>query len=84
MATKRTTELKAMAVDALLNELKELSSELKQMNFDHSVKGIQNPLQIRSLRKEIARVNTELRARELSEMSDEAIAKRSRIRLRRK
>lgn len=84
MATKRTTELKALDQDALKNELKELSAELSSMRFDHSVKGLQNPLALKSLRKEIARINTEIRAREIGEMSEAQIAGRSKIRLRRK
>ncbi len=84
MATKRTTELQAMDQDTLLNELNELNEELKKMKFDHAVRGIQNPLQIRSMRKEIARVNTELRAREVKAMGEEELAKRSKIRERRR
>ncbi len=84
MATKRTTELKALDQDALLNEVNELGEELKKMQFDHAVRGIQNPLQLRGMRREIAKVNTEIRARELAAMSDIQLANRSKIRERRR
>ncbi len=84
MATKRTTELKAMDLDALHNEQNELSEELSKMKFDHAVKGIQDPLSIRKMRKEIAKVNTELRARQVADLTTEQQAKRSKIRERRR
>jgi large subunit ribosomal protein L29 len=84
MATKRTTELKAMDLDALQNEQNELSEELSKMKFDHAVKGIQDPLSIRKMRREIAKVNTELRARQVAELTPEQHAKRSKIRERRR
>ena len=84
MATKRTTELKAMDSEALLNELNELNDEMSKMRFDHAVRGIQDPLAIRRMRREIAKVNTEIRAREIQEMSDDQIANRSKIRERRR
>lgn len=84
MASKRTTELQALDQDAILNELYELTEELKKMQFDHAVRGIQNPLQLRGMRREIAKVNTEIRSRELAAMSDVQLAKRSKIRERRR
>lgn len=84
MASKRTIELKNLSVEDLKNEVIQLSSELSKLKFDHAVSGIANPLQIPGLRKEIARLHTEVRARELADMSPELLAKRNRIIERRK
>lgn len=84
MATKRTTELKNMEISELQTKISELTEELGKMKFDHAVKGLSNPLVIRSQRKEIARLKTEERQRELEAMSSEELAGRSKIRARRK
>ena len=54
------------------------------MRFDHAIKGLDNPLSIRDVRKDIARLNTELRRRELAKADEMEIAGRDRIRLRRR
>ncbi|MBK9150562.1 MAG: 50S ribosomal protein L29 [Saprospiraceae bacterium] len=84
MATKKTIELKGLAVDALNEELKIASQDLNRMKFDHAAKGLENPDQIKGLKKDIARLKTEIRAREIASMTKEELAKRSKIRLRRK
>jgi large subunit ribosomal protein L29 len=84
MATKKFIELQGMASDALTSELTQVQSDLNRMKFDHQSRGIENPNQIGALRKEVARFKTELRSREIKELSPEALAKRSKMRLRRK
>ena len=84
MATKRTTELKNMEIADIQTKISELTEELGKMKFDHAVKGLANPLLIRSQRKEIARLMTEVRQREIGTMSSEDLAGRSKIRARRK
>ncbi len=84
MATKRYIELKGLAVEAIQEELQTAQSDLNRMSFDHKSKGLADPGQISLLRKEIARMRTELRAREIGEMTPEQLAKRSKIRARRK
>jgi large subunit ribosomal protein L29 len=84
MATKKFIELQGMTVESLTEELKLANADLNRMQFDHASKGLENPLVLNTLRKDIARLNTELRSRELKAMSTEQLAKRSKIRLRRK
>lgn len=84
MASKTTTELKGMSVEQLQNQAAELESGISKMKFDYAVRGLQNPMEIRRTRKEIARLYTELRDRELSQASDVELAKRSKLRLRRR
>lgn len=84
MATKRTVELKGLSVEQLQNEVTEFEGQLKSLRFDHATRGIQNPLQLREAKRELARIKTELRSRELEAGGEDLAAKRSRIRLRRR
>lgn len=83
MATKKYLELQKLNDADLANELSEAKVEYNKMKFDHAISGLENPLMLRSLRRDIARLNTEVRNRSLNAMSDEQIAKRSKIRKRR-
>ena len=52
--------------DVELNgKLKELKSELFNLRFRHASGQLENPLSIRTCKRDIAKVNTEIRAREL-------------------
>ena len=84
MATKNYTELQGFSLEELQNELSETKSQYQKLKFDHHIRGLENPLRLREARKVIARISTEIRRREISEMSPEQIAKRDRIRNRRK
>ena len=84
MASNKSLEYKDFSVEDLKNELINKENEYKQLCFDHAVTGLENPLSLRELRRDIARINTEIRNRELAEMSEEEVAGRSKIRFRRK
>lgn len=52
--------------DQALNEkIAEQEVQLKKLHFSHAVNPIENPLAIRTLRREIARIKTEQRKRAL-------------------
>jgi large subunit ribosomal protein L29 len=84
MANKKSLEYKDFSNEDLKNELVNKENEYKNLRFDHAVTGLENPLLLRELRKEIARLNTEIRSREMAEMTAEDLANRSKIRRRRK
>lgn len=84
MATKKFIELQDMADADLANELKETKVQLNKLKLDHAVKGIENPLLIREVRRDVARIQTEVRRREFSALGDAAVAGRSKIRHRRR
>lgn len=84
MPTKKSIELHEFSDADLLNELKETEAQFQKMRFDHAIKGLDNPMTIREVRRDIARLNTEIRRRELGVLGDEAVAQRDRIRQRRK
>jgi large subunit ribosomal protein L29 len=70
--------------DQLGTELQTREREYQQMKFDHAAKGIANPMELRDLRRDIARIHTEVRKRELAAMTPEQVAMRSKIRARRR
>lgn len=84
MATKKYLELQDFSDADLKSELEATEVQFQKLKFDHAVKGLDNPLTIREVRRDIARLQTEIRRRELATMSEEQLAKRSRIRNRRR
>lgn len=56
-------ELKNLSVEDLNGKLNEAKTELQQKRFAHTVSPIANPMEIRNLRREVARLNTELASR---------------------
>lgn len=84
MATKKFLELKEFSQEELLNELKETQVQYQKITFDHAIKGLDNPMVIREVRRDIARLKGEVRRREMESMTPEQIGKRTKIRERRK
>ncbi|MBK7382535.1 MAG: 50S ribosomal protein L29 [Flavobacteriales bacterium] len=63
---KKGLELKDLNVQELQDKLKEERTALTKVRFSHTVSPVENPMQLRSKRKEVARILTELRKRELT------------------
>jgi large subunit ribosomal protein L29 len=80
---EKSKNLQEISEEALLSELTVLESDLRKMGVEQSVRGIADNSQFKKMRKEIARVYTELRKRDLAEYSAEDLEMRSRIRERR-
>lgn len=57
-------EITKLSVEDLKGQLSNLSEQLEKMKLTHSVAPLENPMQIRHMRKTIARLNTELTKRE--------------------
>ena len=53
-------EVKELSVDELNEKLLSFQKELSDLKMTHSISPIENPMQIKNLRKTIARINTEL------------------------
>jgi large subunit ribosomal protein L29 len=58
-------DIKQMTTEELLEKGRETKVQLKKMEFNHAISAIENPLQIKAVRRDIARLLTELRSREL-------------------
>ncbi|MBE7081685.1 MAG: 50S ribosomal protein L29 [Clostridiales bacterium] len=61
----RTKELHELTVDELNVKLKELSEELFNLRFRHAIGQLENPASLKTCKKDIAKVKTLLREREL-------------------
>lgn len=61
----KASELRELSVDELQIKLKDLKEELFQLRFQLAVNQLDNPMRISVVKKDIARVNTILRQREL-------------------
>ncbi len=84
MANSKNLEIKGLSDAELIDELASMEREYQKFQFDHAIKGLENPLSLKEMRRDIARVKTEMRSRELANMSPEALAKRSKLRVRRR
>ncbi len=84
MATEKYQQLTDMSDADLRSELTETSAQYKRLKFDHAIKGLDNPIGLREVRRDIARLKTEIRRREVAALSEQEIQGRSKIRARRK
>ena len=84
MATKKYLELREFSDEDLAAELTAMEVQYQKLTFDHAIKGLENPLVLREVRRDVARIKTEVRSREISKMDAEQLAGRSKIRNRRK
>ena len=55
-------EIKELSVEEIKERIKEEQANLTKIKFNHAVSALENPMQIRTLRKTIAKLNTELKA----------------------
>lgn len=61
----KNTEIKAYNLDELKEKIGSETETLRKLRFAHQVSAIENPMKIRETKKLIARLKTELRAKEL-------------------
>ena len=59
-------ELKDLELKDLLEKVENAEEKLQQMKLNHSIAPLENPSQIKAVRRDIARMKTELRQRELN------------------
>ena len=63
----KINKIKEMSSPELEKELSELKNELFKLRFSLATNGLDNPMKIKEVKKDIARINTVLRERELAE-----------------
>ena len=81
---KEKLNLVDMTDDELRSEHASAEREYQQMKFDHAAKGIANPMEIRVMRRDVARILTEGRRREIAAMTPDELAMRTKLRARRR
>ncbi len=68
MNLMKANELREMTTQELDNKLTDLKSELFNLRFQLATGQLDNPMRIKAVRKDIARVKTVVRERELKKM----------------
>ena len=63
----KINEIKKMSSPDLEKELGELKTELFKLRFSLATNGLDNPMKIKEVKKDIARINTVLTERKLEE-----------------
>lgn len=56
----KKADIKNLSAGDLQNKLAELKAEYTKVKLAHKISPVENPIQIKDLRKTIARLNTEL------------------------
>lgn len=63
----KNAEIREMATNDLVERVETEKANYNQMLINHSISPLENPAQIKLLRRTIARMKTELRQRELNQ-----------------
>ncbi|MBP8988595.1 MAG: 50S ribosomal protein L29 [Clostridia bacterium] len=66
----KPSELREKSIAELNDELASLKEELFRLRFQHAVNQLENPLKLQSVKRDIARVKTILRERELKGINE--------------
>jgi len=61
----KTSEITELTTSEIIEKIGNSKEELIRMKLNHSVNPLDNPMKIRYARKDVARLNTELRKRQL-------------------
>ena len=67
MNKMKISKIRERTSPELKNELSELKSELFKLRFSLATNGLDNPMKIKEVKKDIAKINTILKERELEE-----------------
>ncbi|MBR6980570.1 MAG: 50S ribosomal protein L29 [Prevotella sp.] len=62
----KINEVRELSTQDLVERLEGAMANLQQLKMNHAITPLENPMQIRMVRKDIARMKTELRQRELN------------------
>ncbi len=62
--SKNNTSYDDLSTDELQAKISQEQTNLTQLKMNHSVSHLENPMQIRATRREIARMKTELQKRQ--------------------
>ena len=62
----KTSEIKELETKELVERIEAETAKYEQLKFNHTVSPLENPSQIKAARRDIARMKTVLRQRELN------------------
>ncbi len=61
----KQSEIKELSVAELQEKLSEIKKSYSDLKMAHAVSPLENPIQLRSIRRDVARIATELTKRDL-------------------
>jgi large subunit ribosomal protein L29 len=64
----KASEIRELSVNELNEKLKDLKAELFNLRFQHTINQLDNPMRLKEVKKDIARVKTTLRELELKDV----------------
>lgn len=59
----KAAEVREMSVEELNSKLKDLKAELFNLRFQHAINQLDNPMRMKAVKKDIARIQTVLQAK---------------------
>ena len=62
----KASEIREMSVNELNEKLRDLKAELFNLRFQHTINQLDNPMRLKEVKKDIARIKTVLKQRELA------------------
>lgn len=66
----KNSELRGLSLDELKNKLAVEKENYAKLKFAHSITPIENPMKIRENRKLVARIQTEIKVKELNQVAE--------------
>lgn len=63
----KASEIREKSVDELNNQLVTLKEELFNLRFQHAINQLENPMRVKAVKKDIARIKTILREIEIQD-----------------
>jgi len=60
----KAAEIRELSSAELAEKLSDLKSELFNLRFQHAINQLENPMRIKAVKKDIARIQTVIKARE--------------------
>lgn len=61
----KQSEIKELSVKDLLEKFKDLKKNYSDLKMAHAISPLENPIQLRSLRRTVARIATEITKRDI-------------------
>ena len=66
----KNSELRGLSLDELKNKLAVEKESYSKLKFAHSITPIENPIKIKDSRRLVARISTEIKAKELNQVAE--------------
>ncbi len=64
----KASELRELSLEELEHKLEDLTQELFNLRFQHVTDQLENPMRLRQTKKDVARVKTVLRERQIPDL----------------